>query len=173
MWKRPENESSEQCATPSCSAAEKGSCDRNASARAVIGASIAVKGEISGAEDLLIEGFIEGTVNLKQNVVTIGKNGRVTANVFGKVVHIEGELNGDCFASDQVIVHKSGSVKGNISAPRVTLEDGARLKGAIDTSSNEATNEISRSSQSSEKAKGATANSSTQKREGPSTPAQI
>ena len=102
--------------------------------RAVIGPSISVKGEITGAEDLLVQGFVDGTVNLKQNVVTVGKSGRVNANVYGRVIHVEGEVTGDCYGTEQVIVHKSGTVRGNITAPRVTLEDGARLKGAIDTS---------------------------------------
>lgn len=102
---------------------------------AVIGPSISVKGEISGAEDLLIQGTVDGTLNLKQNVVTIGKNGRVNANVNGRIIHVEGEVTGDCFGTEQVVVHRSGTVRGNITAPRVSLEDGARLKGTIDTSS--------------------------------------
>ncbi len=102
--------------------------------RAIIGPSITVKGEISGSEDLLVQGTIDGTLNLKQNVVTVGKSGRVNANVHGRIIHVEGEVTGDCFGTEQVIVHKSGTVRGNITAPRVSLEDGARLKGTIDTS---------------------------------------
>lgn len=103
--------------------------------KAIIGPSISVKGEISGAEDILIQGTVDGTLNLKQNIVTVGKSGRVSANVYGRIIHVEGEVTGDCFGTEQVVVHKSGTVKGNITAPRVSLEDGARLKGTIDTSS--------------------------------------
>jgi cytoskeletal protein CcmA (bactofilin family) len=101
--------------------------------KAVIGPSISVKGEITGAEDILVQGTVDGTLNLKLNIVTIGKSGRVSANVYGRIIHVEGEVTGDCFGTEQVIVHKSGSVRGNITAPRVSLEDGARLKGTIDT----------------------------------------
>ena len=64
--------------------------------------------------------------------VTVGKSGRVRANVYAKNVIIEGEIKGDVFGTDQVVVHPSGTVRGNITAPRVTLEDGAKLKGSID-----------------------------------------
>ena len=136
MWKKPEpperSESTETITTPSVGIRQQ---PVGVPSKAIIGPSISVKGEITGAEDLLVEGFVEGTVNLKQNEVTVGKSGRVNANVYGRVIHVEGEVTGDCYGAEQVIVHKSGHVKGNIAAPRVTLEDGARLKGAIDTSS--------------------------------------
>jgi len=99
----------------------------------VIGASLHWKGEISGAEDLSISGFVEGSIQLKQNTVTIQQAGRVQADIHAKIIHVEGEVTGDLFAGEVVIVHKSGQVKGNIKAPRVSLEEGARLKGAIDT----------------------------------------
>jgi len=99
----------------------------------IIGASAHFKGDVSGNEDLTIEGIVEGSVNLKQNTVYIGKGGRVIGNIHARVIHVEGEINGDLFASESVIVHRSGCVRGNINCPRVTLEDGAKLKGAIDT----------------------------------------
>jgi len=101
--------------------------------RSLMGPSISIKGEITGTEDLYIEGCVEGSINLKKNVVTIGPNGRVAANVCGRIIHIEGEVTGDCIGTEQIILHKAGQVKGNICAPRVTVEDGARLQGTIDT----------------------------------------
>jgi cytoskeletal protein CcmA (bactofilin family) len=100
--------------------------------RATIGPSIHIKGDLTGEEDLVIEGRVEGKVDLKQNNVTIGKNGRVQADVFGRVVTIEGEVNGNVFAREQAILRQSGSIRGNITAPRVVLEDGSRFKGSID-----------------------------------------
>ncbi|HKI05572.1 MAG TPA: polymer-forming cytoskeletal protein [Thermoanaerobaculia bacterium] len=100
--------------------------------RATIGPSIFIKGDLSGEEDLVIEGRVEGKVDLKQNNVTIGKNGKVRADVFGKVVIIEGEVDGNVFAREQAILRQSGGIKGNITAPRVILEDGSRFKGSID-----------------------------------------
>lgn len=101
--------------------------------RASIGPSISIKGEVTGAEDLLIEGVIEGKITLKDHSVTIGKNARVNADIFGKSIHVEGEVIGNLFGAEYVVVHASGYVRGDITAPRLSLEDGARLKGSIDT----------------------------------------
>jgi cytoskeletal protein CcmA (bactofilin family) len=105
---------------------------RRPSERATIGPSIFIKGDLSGEEDLVIEGRVEGKVDLKQNNVTVGKNGRVKADVFGKVVVVEGEVDGNVFAREQAILRQSGAIRGNITAPRVILEDGSRFKGSID-----------------------------------------
>ncbi|HEY8022420.1 MAG TPA: polymer-forming cytoskeletal protein [Thermoanaerobaculia bacterium] len=102
------------------------------SERATIGPSIYIKGDLAGEEDLVIEGRVEGRVDLKQHNVTIGKNGRVRADVFGRVVNVEGEVDGNVFAQEQAILRQSGAVRGNITSPRVTLEDGSRFKGSID-----------------------------------------
>ena len=100
--------------------------------RATIGPSIIIKGDLSGGEDLVIEGRVEGKVDLKQHNVTIGRNGRVKADVFGKVITIEGEVDGNVFAQEQAILRQAGAIRGNITAPRVILEDGSRFKGSID-----------------------------------------
>jgi cytoskeletal protein CcmA (bactofilin family) len=100
--------------------------------RATIGPSIFIKGDLSGEEDLVIEGRVEGRVDLKQNNVTVGKNGKVSADIFGRVVTIEGEVDGNVFAREQAILRQSGAIRGNITAPRVILEDGSRFKGSID-----------------------------------------
>jgi len=101
--------------------------------RASIGPSVSVNGEISGEEDILIEGNVEGLINLKKNVVTIAASGRVKAAIYGMVIHVEGEVTGDLFGTERIVVHKSGKVTGNITAPRISLEDGARLKGSVST----------------------------------------
>jgi cytoskeletal protein CcmA (bactofilin family) len=100
--------------------------------RATIGPSIFIKGDLTGDEDLVIEGRVEGKVDLKQNNVTIGKSGRVKADVYGQVVIVEGEVDGNVFAHEQAILRQPGAIRGNISAPRVVLEDGSRFKGSID-----------------------------------------
>lgn len=105
---------------------------RRPSDRATIGPSIFIVGDLTGDEDLVIEGRVEGKVDLKQNNVTIGKNGRVRADVFGRIVTIEGEVDGNVYAQEQAILRTSGAIRGNISSPRVILEDGSRFKGSID-----------------------------------------
>ena len=100
--------------------------------RAVIGASIVVKGEISGEEDLVIQGNVEGKIELRRHNVTIGKNGRVRADIYGKIISVEGEINGNICGEEKIVVRSSGVVHGNMTAPRVSLEDGSKFKGSID-----------------------------------------
>jgi cytoskeletal protein CcmA (bactofilin family) len=100
--------------------------------RATIGRSITIKGEVSGDEDLLIQGRVDGSVNLKQQSVTVGKEGRVKADITGRVVTIEGEVVGNLKAEEQVILRSSAKVQGDITAPRVVLEDGGTFRGGID-----------------------------------------
>jgi len=105
---------------------------RRSGDRATIGPSIFIKGDLTGDEDLVIEGRVEGKVDLKQNNVTVGRNGKVKADVFGRVVTVEGEVDGNVFAQEQAMLRQSGAIRGNITAPRVVLEDGSRFKGTID-----------------------------------------
>ncbi len=100
-------------------------------ATATIGASITIKGDISGGEDLLIEGRVEGAIQLGKCDVTVGSNGRVTADIHGKRIYVDGEVTGDLFG-DEVLIRKSGRVEGNAKAPRVTLENGCHFRGSID-----------------------------------------
>lgn len=99
---------------------------------ATIGASICFKGELSGEEDFVIQGQVEGTINLSKNNLTIGRNGRIHANITANTIIVEGELRGDLFGNENVIIRKTGNVLGNIVSPRVTLEDGAKFKGSIE-----------------------------------------
>ena len=101
---------------------------------ALIGSTISIKGDVSGDEDLLIEGRVEGKIELTKHNVTIGKNGRVKADVFGKVITVEGDVQGNLFGEDRLVLRQSCTVRGNIVAPRVILEDGADFKGSIDMS---------------------------------------
>lgn len=99
---------------------------------AMIGKTIQVKGTITGSENLVIEGTVDGTVDLPQNDLTVGESGQVTADLVAKVVKVDGQVTGDISGNEKVVISKSGKVKGNIVAPRVTLEDGAKFKGSID-----------------------------------------
>ena len=106
---------------------------------AMIGASIKIKGDITGDENLVIEGQVEGNVDLSDHSLTIGDSGTVNANLHAKTVQIHGTVNGDIDGAELVFVSKSGRVLGNIVAPRVTLEEGAQFKGSIDMSPANAT----------------------------------
>ena len=98
----------------------------------MIGPSIIIKGEVSGEEDLLVQGKVEGLIDLQSNEVTVGQSGQVFADIKAKIVRIDGEVTGDVVAIENVVISKAGNVRGNIIAPRVTLEDGAIFKGSID-----------------------------------------
>jgi cytoskeletal protein CcmA (bactofilin family) len=101
-------------------------------ASAVIGPSIHIEGTLRGDEDLLIEGKVKGTVELKKNSVTIGSKGDVTADIYAHTLYVDGKIDGNLYASERVVVRKSAQVRGSISSPRVSLEDGARFNGSID-----------------------------------------
>jgi cytoskeletal protein CcmA (bactofilin family) len=97
-----------------------------------IGKSVVIKGELNGSEDLTIEGQVEGKIELRQNVLTIGPNGRIKAQVFAKSVIILGEVTGNVTASEKVDIRDNGSVDGDIAAPRVAIAEGAHFRGSID-----------------------------------------
>lgn len=97
-----------------------------------IGKSVVIKGELNGSEDLTIEGQVEGKIELRQNVLTIGANGKIKAQVFAKSVIILGEVTGNVTATDKVDIRDNGSVDGDITAPRVAIAEGAHFRGSID-----------------------------------------
>ena len=99
---------------------------------AVIGSSIHINGDLRGDEDLRIEGNVSGTVELRNSVLTIGKEGTVKAGVFAKSIAVDGETKGDLYATERVSVHVNARVQGNIIAPRVSIEEGAHFKGSIE-----------------------------------------
>ena len=98
----------------------------------MIGPSIKIKGEVSGDEDLLIQGRVEGTISLKAHEVIVGESGQVFADILAKTIKIDGKVQGDITGTENVVISKLGNVRGNIIAPRVLLEDGAVFKGSID-----------------------------------------
>lgn len=104
----------------------------SASQPAVIGPSIRIEGDLQGEEDLVIEGEVHGTVNLRGNALTIGSKGQVKADVYAHSIRVEGHMEGDLFAAERAVITKTANVRGNITAPRVNLEDGARFRGSIE-----------------------------------------
>ncbi len=99
---------------------------------ASIGASILIKGDLEGSEDLAIHGRLEGTVSLKKNHILVGREGKLKGDVYGRSVHVEGDVRGNLYGTQEVIIRTTGRVQGNIVSPRVTLENGSRFKGSID-----------------------------------------
>ena len=99
---------------------------------ATIGPSIRIRGDLAGDEDLIVRGQVEGTISLPANLLTVGKEGQLSATVTARKIDVEGRVDGDLNGQEQVVLRRSGNVRGNIVAPRVTIEDGCHFKGSID-----------------------------------------
>jgi cytoskeletal protein CcmA (bactofilin family) len=99
---------------------------------AVIGRSIKFRGDITGDEDLVIQGRVEGSVDLRQHAVTVGGDGEVIASIVGRVVTVEGRVEGNIDAGEQIVLRSSAYVRGDLTAPKVMLENGARFRGLVD-----------------------------------------
>lgn len=141
MWKRDDEKSDkekkEMRADQSDPGRETGAgAERRGGRRGVeqatIGSSIKIRGEVAGDEDLVIQGHVDGSVDLDQNAVTVGPDGEVTADITGRIITVEGSVEGDLTAEEQIVLRSSARVKGDISAPRVVLEDGARFRGGVE-----------------------------------------
>ena len=100
--------------------------------QATIGKSLVIKGEVTGSESLYIDGRVEGAINLPGNRVTIGRNGQVQANMNAKEIVVLGKVKGNVTASDRVDIRNEGSLAGDVTCQRITIEDGAWFKGSID-----------------------------------------
>jgi cytoskeletal protein CcmA (bactofilin family) len=147
MWKRdesvkPTTPPAPAPATPGASAAAPAPAPAAAQSKDVrtqierdkvnIGKSVVIKGELSGSEDLTIEGHCEGRIELRDNVLTIGPNGKIRAEVFAKAVIVLGEVVGNVTASEKVDIRDNGSVDGDIISPRVAIAEGAHFRGSVD-----------------------------------------
>ncbi|WP_018954011.1 bactofilin family protein [Thioalkalivibrio sulfidiphilus] len=99
---------------------------------AVIGPSIHVEGTLRGEEDLIIQGRVNGTVKLQGHSLTVGPHGQINADIYAHTVIVEGSVEGNLFGAERVVIKKSANIRGNITSPKVSLEEGARFKGAIE-----------------------------------------
>jgi len=105
--------------------------------QATIGRSLVIKGEVTGSESLYIDGRIEGTVNIAENRVTIGRNGVVNANVSAREVVIMGKVTGNIQCTDRLDIRGEGTLTGDVITQRISVEDGAVLKGSVQVRSAE------------------------------------
>lgn len=145
MWKRKEDDYQTPTAPPSAAGAASnpvmtapprpadfsGASLRSGDV-ATIGKSVVVKGELSGSEDLVIDGEVEGSISLRGQSLTVGPNGRVRANIEARNVILHGRVDGDVHATERVELRKTASLSGDISTARISIEDGAFFKGTID-----------------------------------------
>ena len=104
----------------------------SAADQATISKGISVKGEISGTESLFVDGKVEGSINLPGNRVTVGRNGQVAASISAREIVVLGKVRGNVTASDRVEIRVEGALTGDVTAARISIEDGAFFKGAIE-----------------------------------------
>lgn len=131
MWKRED----QPAASPTPESTPRTDPPRAAASsreRATIGPSISIRGDVTGDEDLLIQGQVDGSVSLQSHSVTVGREGRVQASITGRVITVEGHVEGDLTAEEQVVLRGTARVQGDVKAPRVVLEDGASFRGLVD-----------------------------------------
>jgi len=101
-------------------------------ATARLGASLHVKGEITGSEDLLIDGSVEGLIQLDERKLTVGATAKLTADIIAREVVVFGSVKGNLRAKDRIEIKKDGSVNGDLTTARIMIEDGAYFKGSIE-----------------------------------------
>jgi cytoskeletal protein CcmA (bactofilin family) len=135
MWNKREEEPIRPIAAPQAATPPAATGDRRE--QAVIGASISIVGDVTGGEDLTILGKVEGKIALPKHGVTVGQSGRVTADIQAKVVSVAGEVRGNLVASEQIVIRKTATMLGNLTAPRVGLEDGCCFRGSVEMESHD------------------------------------
>jgi len=144
MWKKDEG----QPGKPTTASAPSGAPSRTnaaGSARATIGPSISIRGDVTGSEDLLIQGQVDGSVTLELHEVTVGGEGRVKAGITGRVIAVEGSVEGDLIAQEQIVLRATAHVLGDLRTPRLVLEDGATFRGLVDMSAAQKNDEAANS----------------------------
>ena len=131
MWEKQEDDNSR----PESPRLEK-SPVKQLKERTIIGPSIIIKGTVAGKEDLMIQGEVEGGIDSKENNITVGQSGHIKGDIHGKNVSIEGKVQGNLVGEERIVIRQCGRVCGDLRAPRINLEDGAKYKGNVATDSN-------------------------------------
>src|SRR5688500_3161377 len=135
MWKKDEavRPPSAPAPAPSVQSHDAGAVRPSPAKEIVqIGKSVVVKGALSASEDMTIDGLVEGTIELRQNVLTVGPNGKIMAKILAKSVVVLGHVHGNITAVEKIDIKDSGSVDGDLISPRVAISEGAHFRGSID-----------------------------------------
>lgn len=154
MWKKNDTASSSSAKTRSIEASRPAGASTPApfasrSEWVAIGPTLTVKGEITGDEDLVIEGSVEGRIAIRRHRVTVGEHGRVEADIEAESIRVAGEVRGNLTGTEEVVLLATGRLEGDIKAGNVTLENGARFKGSIDMESKPKSSDASASKEGS------------------------
>lgn len=133
MWNKDDQRNEPAAAAPTAPApaASRPAPSAGGGQSAYIGKSISIEGTITGSDDLVIEGRVKGSIKLSDNMLTIGSNGVVEADVEAKEIRVQGKLNGATKARDRIEIGKTGSVEGEVTTSRIAVEDGAVFRGSV------------------------------------------
>lgn len=105
---------------------------RSTRSEATIGKTVSIKGQLFSEEDLYLDGQIEGSINVSQSRLTIGKNGKIQANIEAREVDVHGDVQGNIEAGDRITIRSAANLVGDLKSATVSIEDGAYFKGCID-----------------------------------------
>lgn len=130
MWKKTDNEPEGRAVEEKPKPLQPSRT--TAKGAAVIGNSIIIDGDVTGSEDLIIHGRVKGQVSLPDHSLQIGSDGRLEARAKARSIHVDGRVEGDLTADHEIVIRATGDVQGNLVAPRIGLEEGAKFKGSID-----------------------------------------
>ncbi len=134
MWNQQasrKNEDASQALTTGSAAQDHPKGERRKSAW--VGQSVVFKGELLSAEDMVLDGQVEGTINVRDHSLTIGPDADIRADIVGKIVIIRGRVKGQIIASEKIHIHETASIEGDVSSPKIVIADGARLEGRLET----------------------------------------
>jgi cytoskeletal protein CcmA (bactofilin family) len=131
MWNKDDQRNEPVATAPTAPAPSRPAPTSGGGQPAYIGKSISIEGTITGSDDLVIEGRVKGSIKLSDNMLTIGSNGVVEADVEAKEIRVQGKLNGATKARDRIEIGKTGSVEGEVTTSRIAVEDGAVFRGSV------------------------------------------
>lgn len=134
MWNQqasPKDEDAPQA--PTRGSAARGGPEEDRRKIAWVGQSVSFKGELLSAEDMALDGHVEGTINVRDHSLTIGPDADIRADIVGKIVIIRGKVKGQIVANEKVHLHETAFVEGDVSSPMIVIADGARLEGRVET----------------------------------------
>ncbi len=134
MWNQqasPKDEDAPQA--PTRGSAARGGPEEDRRKIAWVGQSVSFKGELLSAEDMALDGHVEGTINVRDHSLTIGPDADIRADIVGKIVIIRGRVKGQIVAREKIYLHETAFIEGDVSSPTIVIADGARLEGRLET----------------------------------------
>jgi cytoskeletal protein CcmA (bactofilin family) len=133
MWNREASVRDDKAVQPHTSGSTFGGPSDERRAVAWVGKSVIFKGDLISSEDMTIDGRVEGTIDVRDHVLTIGPDAHIQADIVARIVTVLGAVTGTITAGEKIYIRETGSVEGDVLSPRLAMVDGALLRGRVDT----------------------------------------